>query len=51
MIPGERGARELPAAVQTAVIVSTEQGFISQGQAEALNNPALDGDNRLQVDS
>ena len=51
MIAGEFGTGVLLAAVQAAVIVTTEQGAIAQGWAEALHNLALDGDNGLQVDA
>jgi hypothetical protein len=51
VIASQAGASELLSAVKTAVIVATKKRAVAQGRAEALNNFALDGDNRLQVDT
>ena len=49
MISGKLGAWELASAVQAAVVVSSEKGFIGQSKAETVYDSPLYGDDRLNV--
>ncbi len=51
MVACQLRARVLLPAVQAAVIIPAKQGAVAKWWAEALNDPALNGDDGLQVDA